>query len=208
MKATSGRRRSALLVIISVGGFFLTWDPCLSGPVTEENSVQAEDACDAEEPRRCIELGMRYLQKGKEWDPVRASSLFDRACRRNVPLGCYHLGAALALQHETTKAIPPFDAACSGGVMNACVLLGAIHADGLGGLAKDLTVATRYFKRACDGGVDAACQMMNAASQMMKDSAKAREAEDRELQDKNCLAGQVEVCAEIEQAARKEGDLL
>ncbi len=105
-------------------------------------------------------------------DPVRATELYDRACRAGHPSSCRVLGgrleAGLGVASNFAEASRHFELACRGRDEISCTWAGYMHGTGMG-TTRDLSRAFALWERACRLGHDEACERVSRAVSMRRE---------------------------------------
>lgn len=119
-----------------------------------ETNSECQSACDAGDAPSCTKLAKRYDEgKGVTADPDKAKDLFDRACLKKDPEGCYQL--ALGWGNDAEK-LENYANACDAGWAEACTNLGARYGNGKG-VTADPVRARELAEKACKGGDSMGC---------------------------------------------------
>jgi TPR repeat protein len=114
-----------------------------------------EQGCKSMQFQACVTLGSYYEQglEGVKEDPMRAASLYDKACKGKLAEGCSALAALEKLGKagavDLSRAAQLQTQACEGGSNKACVELGRAYLQGQG-VKKDAARAQGLFHRACE----------------------------------------------------------
>jgi TPR repeat protein len=130
------------------------------------SGVEARDAQDAQAffgsscargaQEACSVLGVLFEEGiGAPRDTSRARTLYEGACRAEVPRACTNLGRLLRTD-ESGAPLALFRQACDGGDLGGCAELGRLARDGVG-MPRNLELAGFLFERACDAAQADAC---------------------------------------------------
>lgn len=129
---------------------------------SSETVTKLVQACEAQQPQACVELGALYMQGvGVPRDSHRAAAAWARACQRNVGSACFNLGMLYTLDQEmptnAVKAAMLFAKACHLGDLAGCYKRALALSEGIG-VSRDVATAHTLFDRACKGGIVLACR--------------------------------------------------
>jgi TPR repeat protein len=193
--AGSPARKSTLVVLVAVAGFFAVmavasgfgykfYHESATQRACEDTGQRCEEACAAGHGPSCTRLGMTLEQvKGGPSDEVKAAALFKKACdggdmRGCVQLGVFHDRGMGGIPRDAGHAVRLFKQACDGRALVGCAHLGRMHEKGEGGLSRDEARAVELYQQACTGGELRGCRglgTMFAAGQggLAKDDTKA-----------------------------------
>ncbi|MEZ4222149.1 MAG: tetratricopeptide repeat protein [Polyangiaceae bacterium] len=129
---------------------------CRFGDV-QDCSVQ----CEKGNMASCDALGVMFAQGNNvSANPTEAAKLFVKACKGELPNGCYNLALTLfsgrGLPEAKDKAHILAQKACMDGHAQACAMAARQYHFG-DGVAEDLKSAAKLYLQACKGGDKGAC---------------------------------------------------
>ena len=136
--------------------------PVTSTEAPQDTPVQSlQDACDAGNVGRCVDLGVRYANgQGATKDESRAVQLFQKGCDGGNAAGCSNLGVMYGKGQGVTKdesrAAQLFQKGCDGGNAAGCNTLGFMYENGQV-VPKDEGRAAQLYQKACAMGLAEAC---------------------------------------------------
>ena len=138
-----------------------------TGPGRAEALGHFKLGCERGSPSACVRLGQAY-EEGELGAPknlLRAAGLYEKACKEEVPEGCFKLANVYATTgsplENQERAATLYQRVCGWRNAEACNAIATRCASG-NGIAKDIQRSRSLHRVACDLGSQESCQQLDA----------------------------------------------
>lgn len=133
----------------------------LSASAATASYADLKQACEANEPRACYQLGVMHEEgRGAQKHLRHASGLYEKACTGGYASACTNLGTlyarGLGVEADPSRAATLFESACNANRADACLYLGSLYVEGKG-VQQDGAAGLGYFEKACKLGDKRGC---------------------------------------------------